>query len=1619
MPLLFFQMSRVEEEEYFSAMKIDKQPMPESTPHDSVVQLAISRYGESVSPHDVYSVNPGDRIFTWLSSMFTPGQFGLTKLPFDTTLIAASRDNDPDKSERIGARIRVVDRFGEYPLFFKQGEKTRLLLISDPSVASTYNVWKHSTEDTTLDDVGNFEENDEMRFAIEPYSGNPVTEVAADSVMYIDFTGSDANKGVVPVAKDLVQHFLRAQNPKFPVTSDPVPQNSALHRRFSAWVVTALDGNAPPFKYVAPVVVYTGYNPVDAPDLQQNALAYLINVRNYTEDELLLDGVSQETVLLHLVNVYAREPLNGVMRMPKRLLMKGARLSLRSVDRHNYRAYSTLAVSTGMGIETHRVIPWPTNIDTSDVDFAAMRAAFSAGNLVLMQNTFMASIYEDVAPSAFELIKNGVPIENHLRFFLRLEVEGFPVVIPIIRELIHLGVRVSLDEARDFELEPAYAAHCEAIEDGSEIPDGVLPGKNGYIPAILESRSLLRVEQLLCSMRAVDDEHTLKFVEEYKLSPSMALALALRYNNGAVARTLFQQGHRPDKRIMALLDPASPGAAIYAELLEEYERGRPVLSEFDFAGYGKEEAVRLLRSLQASAADKMTAPIYYVRDDRLAALFNHVTAGSALDVQILSAAPSVNFHFGPRNDTLLTSIADSKPTNFHYNSRVLLRHGANPWGMNDLGISFSDIICGNPELFQSVIECILHMRNVTERINRELAVSHDATLLETEFYDFQGHYVQPPLIFNAITHNSERVVFGILRRLGGYVRWNGMTPLQYAKKIRSPIAPVLERMLVDDGRTLADAIVSGQPSTVANKIWGNATLDHDLFFDRMYDERGNYAYAFALLADAGYFRLGREIPRYSMAAAVLTQTDAALFMVLAENGCSPFYARSDATPAYIAHRFGRAPMIEYFQKLARKEIDCMPRRATRILDFMHNSFSSGNREDIYRSLPNITLDELERRLEYWNIPTTELDVIVKDEGADVKLSELRSTTRARVLVLGGAVFTRDTFNLVDWKFWGCKVVLQSHFVTPAQIAVYDLGFVLSKRSLRQVCNRWVHVYPVPYPVLGWIAAALQFDPSLARAKDVVTRNKIFPQLLFFFARNPAVTVRLIWNMTLPVFAKAVEKARVLGKLHPGLFSAMAELGHPLAKLRERAVAVHSSDFAFMTTLESDVLHSIRRGDGPFQLEARPHVREVVDHIDAQLRNEDVDNIELEIGQCVRWLTLMPSTEAVRDDAEALFRAVAKGSVQFYRSQALSMVVAGLVRVSSPAVAEWWKTTPGGSGNFLSLENVITYHARMIDGVRVLGGAATCAIYDFFSLGDGHAREGGLVEYLNSRDCDKSFRKTLLKYDASTSVYGGYFFVKKAKSTIIAISHELHLDEERSLSTFEDRIGFKYVLPASQENVFWHEAMVERQIEDMDRDVDGVVFRPGAWATRFLIMDERAAYGSGRHLKLSAAQKRDLSASVIFMRMASRMTTVVGAWAKAMEILSDRNVVFDSHACDGLSIFSALFPRGHTAQQVDDHGLTLLLSIAALRDASLLDPVIDGRPLAFLGVAPSDLLPLTRATIDQLIPLAVAALAPGVNREHPIYLAAREQMRRRNFEILPSQHEIDDQPIPAQHVEIDV
>lgn len=1446
-----------------------------------------------------------------------------------------------------------------------------------------------------LDDIADFEDDDK-RFEVEPYSGSSYAEVPTDAVLYIDFTGSDIKKGVVPVAKELIQHFLDATNPKFPITNQPVSAQSSLFQRFSAWFLASLEGNARPFKYAQPVIMEDFYNPEMAADIQQKAITYFINVQGRSEDELIEAGIPEESVLLYLVNAYAQDPAREKLRRPVRMMKKGARLSARSLSNSNIAAYTSILRESNERVILPYFSQFPREVDDGDVDYEEMREAFRTGDLRLMRRSISNYMFNGGTLDAVVFLENGVAIDANLRGLLRMEVQGFSEVLVLVEKLIELGVRVVLDQPDDFDLMPAYAAHCKLYDiDRMIAPSDLLEKEPNYIRDALESGSKLRLEEVLCVMRGLPFAKYLSVVDDYNLPISTALALTLRYGDSTLADALYNRGFRPEKRLLDSLHHESPGAAIYSDLGVDESAVR---GDF-YGGLTAEEAVIRIRTLESSASDRMTAPSYYINTPQTSRLFDLVVNGRVLDDDAVSGNIPLDFHYHIDDETLLTYLASVKPVNYESNIRSLLVHGANPWGMNIGGRSFARIICDDPETFRDAINCILEMEDQTRAIRRQLFDGFELDLQEATRYDVLGHYVWPPLIFMAIKRNNRTLCFHIARRSGDFVRMYGMTPLQYAKKLNSPLVNELGVTAGITAATFNYAAGTGHYVRAKTIIWSGADLDR-----RALDLRSFDWHILALLAEAGYFRFARDFRHPPLTYALNQNASVPVLRTLVRSGCNPFvsYTGIGETPSFNAES---QRSVGYMQQLVRQRMDRMRPSVARKLQFVDVSVQEDGEASFYHTLERISVDELRQRLQYWKLPSTQLDVVLRNPGEnyDIPMLEVDRELHRHLVDLGGFAFTEDTSIPSGWIRGGCRLMLENHYVTPVHVALYNLRFALDEDNLRRNINMWEHVYPVPYPVLGWISAALRFDPSLAHIKDV------FPQLLFFFARNPAVTARLTWNMTLIAFSKAAVEARRRGRLHPRLFSVMDELRHPLAYLRGRVFdddKMRGGDF--LTADEKETLTFIIETNSPFTLEKPPSFADAVFALDHATLRDEIKRAAFiqEIGDYVRWLLLLPRTAHVEARAAGLFRMLVLVHSDFFDRQAMALIVAGLVPLRETFVRKWWKRKFENEDDFFSSEHVVGYHSWLLASTTMLGGVAMCAVYDCLYLTDFSLEEKGPRAFFDGRACNKRMRRLLLKYDRSVRGEGEEIVFRKAPSLENPQkTGELNRVPIATLSrwAFVSQIGFDYVMPDRADNVFCHNAVVERQVEDLISNTTPSDTLLKAWAIRFLITLERRIYGNGLHLQLISRHYRHLFTSTLFVLKASTRTP-----RAAFELLVDRDVKYDSRACDGLSLFSGICEHGFFPN-LDE--LVALLGAAVLRGFSLLDPVIDGRPFAFLLAAPSPFEMLR----SPLTPAGVAALAPGINRLHPEYDRVRDILNREGISVPPSPQEAADRELAPQRI----
>lgn len=1617
-------MSRFEEAEYFAAMRIDRAEMPAASPHDMVMRLALSRYGETVSPDDVYSVSAGDKIFDWLTTMYGEGKYGLVKLPPNTTLIVSALDNDPTKSERIGARILVTGRFGEYPTFFAQGRETHVLLIQDNSVASTFNVWTRSTASVTLDTVGNFEPDDDNRFEVEPYSGSSYAEVPADSVLYIDFTGPDSNMGIVPVSKELIQHFLSSPNPKFPVSNQPVERDSALYQRFSRWVDRAVGGDAMPFRFTPPVVASYAYDATQHADLQQRSVAYMINERGYTEDDLIDAGVSREAVLLYLVNVYAHDRVAAKRVRPVRLVNDGAVLSLRSVSRFNLGAYQRILRAANGHLIPPIFRAWPAPINADDARFESARVAFGDNATLETIRTYLLS-EESQFRFAAEYIAAGVNIENHMRELLRLEVMGFKMAALIVSGLVDRGARITLDAPGDVDLVPAYGAHCKAVPLSAQ---STLAEVRLHLPEELVSPSVQQTEEFLCIVRELDYSVLHALLVERKLSMSMALAIALRYATEAVATratpaALFAEGYLPDERLLALLDPESPGRAILAELMEERER-QDSTARLPRSNVEISEAVRLVRSMQSSAADRMTRPFYYLVNTAMRDFFFRCVEGGVVSEYMIADAPSLNFHFGADGATILIRLATSASNNKERNTVLLLQHGANPWGATEDGVSFADIVCERPNDFLYALDCMMEMHAATVELRRQIEEGRDLDPEALGIADFWGLYSQPPLIFTAIQSGNRRALEAVIAEGGETVRYNSATPLTFAKQLRSPLTSLLEQTLtVRDAHLFRQAARAGRAKAVARYLWRGMEPNREGFLRDLPD---NDEYMVGLFAEAGVFRFDADFEQNPLIHVIARYTSAKLVATLVENGCNPFALVRDATtPAAEATTYEtRGEIVDYLQRRMRMEMETMERQFIFPLQF------DGQRSTPIATLERLTLENLEARLRFWELPSSNLDVYIRAPGNDDLLLrdvDLTAATRRRLHKLGGHLYTEEVYP--NAQIGSHRAILQSHYVTPPHVALYKLNFTLNESNLIRNLRNWEKVYPVPYPVLGWISAALHFDPMLARIE-----RETPPQLLFFFARNPAVTAVLTWNMTLIEFAKLYKMAHGRNRVHPALLNTMAWMQHPLRLVNaEASRSIVGRRAAFLTEFEIDLLGELVATDAIYPAETGPGVdfltglvHEWQETIEDGIAEDvirfanDPENPINVVGNIVRRLLLTPRTDDIRDEAYDLFRLIAHVDNDFFTRQALALLSTGLMNWRHPSVAEWWNIKFARSDDFLSFEHFTAYHDRLLEGV-VFGVTAACAIYDMH-----HMRNAPIFEvYLNNKNVHARFRANLLRYDEPTPSYPNKLIFQR-KAEILPSAEDRSITtppperDTRYHSPFSEAIDFLPGLPSEGMHVFLREARLERAAELLYyRPGDHEIIKlNGIWLPRFLMMHMRAGYGLGEHLQLTPDQYRDSTASVIYIHKIRR-----GEVDAAYAAIRDPEIVLDPRASDCLSLFSSI-PR----VQDTDWALTArtmpsaILSAAVLRGLFMSDPIIDGRPLAYAIAAPYNFGGFAADQLRGLIPMAARALRPHINFEWPEMISARRNVnavRGLGQQIPPSAREIGDDMLPAQRWDVEL
>lgn len=1502
-------------------MKLERTPLPAPSAHDEVVRIVLARFGEKPLESDTYSVAPSAPIYDWLTSMFAENSFGVPNLPPNSSLLVFALDGDLSKAELMGARILITARFGEYPAFFEQGKTTSVFLLNDASVASTHNVWKHSSATRTIE-IANFEDED-ARFNVDPYLNEPYTLVPADAVLYVNFEGSEIKKTVVPVSKALIQFVLNADGPVFPIINKPLNRNESLFTRFSKWVEESLGVEGRPFDFVKPEDPYVPFHRDLPPDMQVPFIARMLSDITITPNDLIAHGVSVEALLLYYIECSLEDehfdttPLHTLYRA-------GARLSIRSLSHANEDAYFSIYGNNESRVRTG-LHPLERGRALLNHDHAILNELCRFGSTSAALQDALKPLLPIDAESFEKLLREGVMLERRLRTFLELEVMGFPEMGKLAAGCIRYGERVRLNPARDMHLMATYAAHFDYLWGGITRMKR-LRVMEKYNRDIEEAERLnlpALTEQLLATLLGAGESDVSLLLDGVTYSKTVALTMACRYNDKKLAKSLIRDCYIVDSLLASRMLESAPGRSMGEKLANRRKTRRTVEK-------------MIFRNVEESARDLADGIRYNETPQHMNDFYELAMAPEDFAPDTPKFMLDLDFRYGEDRHPLLVALALLKPPHYIDKINLLLRYGANPWAKNKHGINFASFIHDGDE-FEPSLLLIGEMLSDTNRLVEVIKDGLELATLAEGKYDIRGHYLSPPPMFTAIAEGNRSAVVQLLKIHGELVQFNGMSAVQYAMAMH----PSLAELFHHESRLLSqDPSVFGSDVFCAAYCWTTPRIESAVW--RSYFKSN--AYAFSLASELGLLpvqaRQKRELLEHAIhvfesrghelmvqAGMVLTGTSIVIPSVM-----NAFVSARDPTiramHASMRRQFGyRLPHahlgIEF--KVSSKHI-------SRYNLAVMATFTKG------------------KCVKFWKLRDTDVDLYVERTNTAAIISDfVPELVKRRLLLLGCDTSGRfNNVSVMKVQHAGFRAMLISHFVPPPHAAIYNLSYSATHAVMRAEIAKWKVIYPVPYAVLGWINAAVRYDPSIAR-----TSKRSSPHYMYFLARHPAVTAVLTWHMTLIDFAKAAIFAMKKNRLHPALFKTMRLLKHPLCRVAdEYSHPAHSMVPAYFSEHEAKIVELLHAGD---MFEFMPLLNDEFVHRgggEPDFYTNMTTRNSMFLGDYVRTLLLMPDDATRKRLALDVLKAICATQSRLRPSWCLAIASSQLIDFASQpdARAMWDSVFVKDGDDFLSYEHFVQFHTKMLTGMEHIGMTAACAAMDFMPVSTFNEP----LRFLVGANVNPTLRIALLSYEtpAAFVAYKPVYTLRMFKPAIVRADTKLlqlrasllyrrAAEDTRATHRQEafDVYHDKYIIQ--------REAHIERILEvDAEKDGEDMTHDTGLWLTRFFYMTDVAAYGPGKHLNLSNSCDIGMHKTVNLMR-----SVRVRDWDGMRRHAFELDHYFIPQGVDGLSLFTELARLGEKQALSDSEKseLSRVTKATLWTKQHLIAPSRDGMPFALTQI----------------------------------------------------------------------
>lgn len=1500
-------------------MKLERTPLPATSAHDEVMRLVIARFGEKPLESDTYSVAPDMLIYDWLTSMFTENSFGAANMPHNSSLLVFALDGDLAKAELLGARILATARFGEYPAFFQQGKTTSLFLLADTSVASTHNVWKHSSKTRTLC-IANFEDED-ARFEVDPYSNETYTQVPADSVLYVDFEGSDIKKGVVPVSRALIQFVLTADNPVFPIINLPFRRSESLFRRFVKWVDASLGTDIGPFRFAEPEEPYAHFYSSLPPDMQVPYVARLVH-SGVSANAILTFGVSIEALLLYYLEQSIADPTLDMTPI-RTLYADGARLSVRSLSHLNYEKYTS--ITDGVEIPTWMNIAVDDERPLLCAERAVLREICRLEcDPLQLQNALRPFMPFDTTKFT-SLLRDGVYLERQLRAFLELEVMGFTEGSLLATFCIRQGRRVRLHPARDMHLMATYASHFDRVWSPSRAK--IIRIIKAHCINVKEARPLdlpWHTEKLFSTLLTVYEENIDALLDNVPFSETAAVAMAIRYNDKTLAKKLIAQGYDADPVLASFHHSGAPGCSMYAKCIAKRLKNPRRTSE------------AWIRRMESSARDVSDGLRHLASADYMDVFhdmihnINEIEPGECFDALDLDYRRSVD------GETLLAELAAGKCPNFEDKIALLLRYGANPWARDKRSRSFTFHI-DNDQLRDRFVETAMTMMTLTLELRTDIRNGRVIDKLERGVYDLRGHYVAPPLIFTAIAANNHSAVRELIAIKGHHACFGGMTAMQYAMAMH----PALALLFPTD-----NIHVQHLPNSDANSMTRIAIASVDMCWrvpvisDALWKHLfGTNEYTSVLCAELGLIPTHAAASADSLETAISYPSNYGMEALVRARGV---LLGGDHIPSIsiLESALTCTRLKLSVHASLRRRLDYRTPAPTGFIEF----------RDLVRAASRMklavaTVEETTARVKFWKLRSTDVDLFDARRNCAMFISgDLPMVTKQRLVALGcDAYVALDGGDRQGWRHAGFRAMLISHFVPPPHAAIYDLPYNARHLDMRIVISRWKAVYPVPYAVLGWIRAALHFNPHLAH-----TTRRSSPQYMYFLARHPVTTAILTWHTNLIDFARAALKAIEDNRLHPALFRVMRWLKHPLCVVADEIMPLN---VGYYTDDEQMIIGNLCEGaPDSFVPVSRDefYARCVDGYTDPSFMTQ---GNSMYLGDYIRTLLLDPDETSRRKNARDLLHLIATSNAREKKTWCLALFTSQLIDLTPREdAAGIWNRLFVDNDDFLSFAHVVDFHTRLLRELGHIGGTAACAIMDILPLSDCN----DMLHLLIAANVNPSLRLAMLSHEFPTSLttanvpmYTLRMFkpeiVRKDADAMRARASVLRAmnDGSKSVATCERAMDLY-----REKYIFSREAYVERLLEfEVENAAGELTHEVGRWLTRFKYMLDVKAYGPGKHLLLSHDCSAIVHDAVQFIHAMNTRN-----WS-SMRTHAFENNCFPPQASDGLSIL-AEFARQDCIKRFDRKArekLEYTVSQLTENNRHLNSPTRDGRRFALVQI----------------------------------------------------------------------